>query len=105
MTDKTPNYTEEMVAKMVEAYEESPNRDRVEALAHEFGKSYRSVVAKLSSLGIYKPEPRATKTGEPIVKKETLVAEICEALGVKADSLIKANKRDLETISKAVRNL
>ena len=57
------NYTESMVAEMHEVYGSNPTRESVESLATKFGKSTRSVIAKLSREGIYVPMERKTKTG------------------------------------------
>ena len=51
------NYTDEMVAQMTAKYEANPSRDTVDALAIEFGKSVRSVIAKLSREGVYIAQP------------------------------------------------
>lgn len=97
---KVPNYTEAQETRMREFYLEVPCRASVNLLAEEFGKRPRSVIAKLSKMGIYVTPPRTTKQGTPIVKKEVLVAQICEAFGIEAPSLIKANKLDLERLNK-----
>ena len=102
---KEPNYTKVMEADMHEAYEKNPTRETVDALADLLGKSPRSIIAKLSNMQIYKAPPRLTKSGTPIVKKETLVAEIMERLGVNAPSLVKANKQDLTRLTNALRDL
>lgn len=102
MVEKTPNYTVKQEAELKERYEASPTRTTVDAIAEDFGKSPRSIIAKLSNMGIYKVPPRTTKAGKPIVKKETLVKEICERLGITAPSLVKANKQDLERLVVAV---
>ena len=73
---KVVNYTDEMVESIVAEYEAAPSRETVDALAARFGKTSRSVIAKLSTLGIYQAPARVTKTGKPVVKKEALVAEI-----------------------------
>ncbi len=61
------NYTDEMVAEMHSLYEANPTRETVDILASKFGKSVRSIIAKLSREGIYVAQPRVTKTGEPVV--------------------------------------
>ena len=99
---KVVNYTDEMVDAIVSEYEAAPVRDTVDALAERFGKTPRSIIAKLSTLGIYKAPARVTKTGKPVVKKETLVAEIVAAVGVELPSLVKANKQDLEALVAAL---
>ena len=62
------NYTDEMVEQMTAQYEANPTRETVDALAQTFGKTTRSIIAKLSREGIYKAQPRTTKTGEPVIK-------------------------------------
>ena len=92
------NYTDEMVAQMTAKYEANPSRDTVDALAIEFGKSVRSVIAKLSREGVYVAQPKVTKTGEPVVRKAELLAEIQEKLGTELPSLVKASKADLQRL-------
>lgn len=102
---KTPNYTEAQQLRLKEVYAAEPCRESVEALAKEMGKSPRSIISKLSNMGVYIAPPRLTKAGTPIVKKEALVAEIMERLAVDAPSLVKANKQDLERLVEATREL
>jgi len=99
---KAPNYSEAQASDLKEKYLAAPTKATVDALALEHKKSSRSIVAKLSNMGIYKTPPRLNKAGGPIVKKETLVAEICEKLGVVAPSLVKANKQDLERLAEVI---
>ena len=105
MADATAkNYTDEMVEHMVAAYEDTPTLATVEALVAEFGKPKRSIISKLSSLGVYKAQPRnTTKRGEPVVRKSELVAQIQASLGTnQLDSLAKASKADLEALAELV---
>ena len=97
------NYSETMIAEITTKYSADPVRATVDALADKFGKSPRSIIAKLSTLGIYKAPARVTKTGAPVVKKEALVAEIVAAIGVELPSLVKANKQDLEALVSALK--
>ena len=95
------NYTDEMVEHMVAAYEDMPTLATVEELVIEFGKPKRSIISKLSSLGVYKAQPRnTTKQGTPVVRKAEIVAQIEDALGTQLflSSLTKASKADLETL-------
>jgi len=92
------NYTEKMVSEMHEVYTSNPTRESVEALAKQFGKSTRSVIAKLSREGIYVPMERKTKTGEPIVRKAELVAQIEKHYQESFPSLVKATKADLQKL-------
>ena len=68
-TVRPKNYTDEMVAEMHTLYVANPTRETVDELAEQFGKSVRSIIAKLSREGIYVAQPRVTKTGEPVVRK------------------------------------
>ena len=105
VSTKAPNYTEAQEAELRRHYTAIPTRETVDALANKYAKSPRSIIAKLSNMGIYVAPPRTTKAGKPIVKKEVLVAEIMTKLGVEAPSLVKANKQDLERLVDAVRSL
>jgi len=97
---RTPNYTDEMVDAMVAEYTSNPTKDTVSALAKEFNKSTRSIVAKLVREGVYKAQPRTTKTGAPVVRKSEIVAEIQTELGANSGlpSLEKASKADLQNL-------
>jgi hypothetical protein len=99
MTAKTVNYTPEQTLKMVGDY---TNGVTVEAIATELGKSVRSIVAKLSREKVYKAKTYQTKTGEAVIKKDTVADYIGEALGLAeadTESLTKANKNALKAIA------
>jgi len=102
MAEANNNYTEEMVQAMVADYTDAPSRTTVEKLAAEFGKSARSIIAKLSHEGVYQPQKATTKTGEPVVRKEELVSDIEKALGGEFPSLVKATKADLQLLLEAL---
>jgi monoamine oxidase len=102
MTEVAKNYTEEMVDAMVADYQANPTPDTVAALATEFNKSTRSIVAKLVREGVYKAQPRAVAAKVAVVRKADLVATINEALGVELETLSKASKADLEVLVAAV---
>ena len=101
---ESKNYTDEMIQSMTDQYNSSPSRETVDSIAGEFGKTTRSVIAKLSALGIYQKPVRTTKRGEAIVKKEVFVAELQDALGVELPSAEKMNKSDLQVLVDAIRN-
>ena len=96
------NYTDEMVAQMIKAYEANPSRDTVDMLAGEMGKSVRSVIAKLSREGVYVAQPKVTKSGEPVVRKTELVVEIANHFGIALPTLVKASKADLQKLVDAI---
>ena len=96
------NYTEEMVSEMTTAYTENPTRETVDALAQQFGKTTRSIIAKLSREGVYIAQPRTTKSGEPVVAKSELVNQIQEHFGIELPTLVKAGKADLQRLVDAI---
>ena len=94
------NYTDEMVEHMVAVYEDTPTLATVEDLVIEFGKPKRSIISKLSSLGVYKAQPRnTTKRGEPVVRKADIADSIQGALGEQLPTLVKMSKADLVALS------
>ena len=98
------NYTDEMVAQMTEQYTANPTRETVDELAQTLGKTTRSIIAKLSREGVYKAQPRTTKSGEPVVAKAELVAQISEHFGIELPTLVKAGKQDLQRLVDAISN-
>ena len=100
---KSNNYPQDVIDAMVSSYEESPNRETVNALAAQFGKTERSVIAKLSALGVYVAQPKPTKR-PPQVRKADLVADIEAKLGVEFVSLNKAGFGDFRSCSKQYLN-
>jgi (p)ppGpp synthase/HD superfamily hydrolase len=105
MTAKTVNYTPEQTAVLVSRYVDE--NVTVEKIAEEFGKSVRSIVAKLSREGVYKAKVRTTKTGEAIQKKDATADAIGAVLKMsepEIESLTKANKTALVKIWTALAN-
>ena len=99
MTTKAVNYTAEQTTKMVADYQAGVT---VETIAAELGKTVRSIVAKLSREKVYKAKTYVSKTGEAVVKKDTVADYIGEALGLTeadTESLTKANKNALKAIA------
>ena len=99
MTTKTVNYTPEMTARMVADYQAGVT---VEAMAEALGKTVRSVVAKLSREKVYQAKTYKSKSGDAVVKKDTVADYIGEALGLNeadTESLTKANKNALKAVA------
>lgn len=97
-TTKAVNYTAEQTAAIIDSYQ---NGTAVEMIAVAFGKSVRSIVAKLSREKVYKKKEYVTKSGETVVKKDELADKMAEAFDLteaEADSLTKANKTALVKI-------
>lgn len=96
------NYTDEMVNQMTEAYSANPSRETVDELAQTFGKTTRSIIAKLSREGVYIAQPRTTKSGEPVVAKAELVSQIEAHFEMELPTLVKAGKQDLQRLVDAI---
>jgi response regulator RpfG family c-di-GMP phosphodiesterase len=105
MNAKTVNYTSEqeaVIAAMATKAEKGllTSAD-AEMLAADFGKTVKSVVAKISRMGLYQKKVYTTKTGEAVEKKDSLADKLAEIVGLteaEADSLTKANKTALAKI-------
>jgi hypothetical protein len=99
---KVENYSAETTAKLALAYAENKDTD---SLAVQFGKSSRSIIAKLSRMGIYVKPEYTTKTGDTPISKEEIVANIATLIDANVEtleSLEKANKTALQTIYDAL---
>ena len=99
---KTVNYTPEQTAEIRNMYAANFT---VEEIATKFGKSVRSIVAKLSREGVYKAKEYVTKTGEKPEAKDLLAEKICKAANLPldfADGIAKANKQALVGILAAL---
>lgn len=99
MTAKSVNYTQEQTLAIVADYQAGVS---VETIAQNLGKSVRSVVAKLSREKVYVAKTYVTKTGEAVIKKDTVADYIGEQLGLSesdTESLTKANKVALKAIA------
>jgi hypothetical protein len=108
MTEKAPNYTEEMVARLNAVYDgeadEDSRRQQVEDLAVELNRKPASIRAKLASEGLYVPYAKAPAKA-PTVRKADLVHAIAKAMKVDEDvigSLEKATKVALVKVLSAV---
>lgn len=100
-------YTPELVKRIIDEYRADPSPEALECLAQDTGKSVKSLIAKLSQLGVYKPQKaeRLNKLGEPVIKKAEMVPQIEAALGISAPSLVKVSKYELKALMEAVLKL
>lgn len=106
-TEKVVNYTEAQAAELKAAYVAAPNKETVAAFAEKFGKTTRSIVAKLAKMEVYQKAEYVSKTGEKPVKKDAHADAIAKVLGLSendADSLTKANKTALVKVFSALAN-
>lgn len=98
-------YTPDVEKLITEAY---LNNTPVEDIAADLEVPVRSVISKLSSLGVYKKKVYLTKRGETPVKKSEYIERIAIALDMDLElleSLEKVNKALLMVISERLERL
>lgn len=101
MSTKPVTYTVEQTAELVAGYAGGIS---VDELALKFGKSVRSIVAKLSREGVYVKKVAAAKESTSRAsRKEEVVLALELAAGVEMPSLHKCTKGDLEKLLNFVR--
>ncbi|MCP4443632.1 MAG: hypothetical protein GY810_32410 [Aureispira sp.] len=105
---KAVNYTAENVERMSDVYgaaeTEAERKEAVTSLAKELGKTINSIVAKLSSEGVYIKAAK-TKAGAKAETKADIVADIAKNLGVSEatfESLSNATKAALVALREGV---
>lgn len=95
----TSKYTKDMEQRI---RDEAPlNQAKAEALATEFGEKFsaRSVIAKAIRMEVpYERKQPVTKSGDPVERKEAIVAEIAEVVGANLEGLEKAPKGALQAL-------
>lgn len=89
-------YTDDEVAWLQEEYK--INKD-VGDIALKLGKSPRSIIGKLSRLGIYEKKQYLGKTGERPVTKLEYCNRISQHLQLEVEGLEKAPKHTLKCIA------
>jgi hypothetical protein len=95
-------YTKEICDRMVQDYASGVS---VLELAAELQVPERSIIAKLSSLGVYQKKSYLNKRGEVPVKKAEHIERIATLLGANLElleSLEKVNKTVLVMIERAL---
>lgn len=95
-------YTNEQTTQLIADYKA---KIPVAEIAAALDVPTRSVIAKLSSLGVYEKKKYVTKRGEVPVKKEEYIERIAKLLDVQQDileSLEKCNKNVLLLIEKGL---
>lgn len=101
---KVENYSAELTAQITEAWN-GGNGKTVAAIAEMAGKSTRSIVAKLSRLGVYKKKAYVAKDGTKAESKADIVAEIAKLIGADSEavgSLETATKETLKMVRTAL---
>lgn len=105
---KQPVYTNEVIKMITKKYTDKPVSETVSELAKELGVSDRSVIAKLSSLGIYVKKPYLTKRGDLPVAKGIYIDRISKLLDIDSsmlDSLEKVTKQALVLMESRIKDL
>ena len=91
-------YTKEITDRIIQQYKD---KVPVKQIATDIDVPERSVIAKLSSLGVYEKKTYVNKRGELPVKKSEHIERIAELLEVNSEvleSLEKVNKGVLKLI-------
>lgn len=104
-TTGSNTYTKEILAQIVEEYTANPVLETVEALAARYGLPRRSIISKLSALGIYQKKVYTTKEGTAPVRKTYYIEEISELLDIDIsliESLEKATKGSLRLVVEGI---
>ncbi len=97
-------YTKEITDRLVQDYK---NRVPVQQIAEQLQVPERSIIAKLSSLGVYEKKQYLNKRGEPPVKKSEYIERIATLLDTDLElleSLEKVNKGVLKLIKDKLSN-
>ena len=89
-------YTAEQTTELVAAYNAAPTAETVATFAEKFGKTVKSVVAKLSREGVYKAKER--KTAGTVARKDEIVLALELMTGVELKSFHGATRKDLEAL-------
>ena len=100
-------YTPEVIAEISAIYTANPGLETVAALAKQLDVSPRSIISKLSSLGIYKKKEYLNKRGEPPIKKEIYIDGIANMLGIEPqllESMEKVTKIGLTQIYQGIKD-
>lgn len=81
-------YTEDEVDYLLDVYKKASNKQQVlTELSSQLGKSRRSIIGKLSRLGVYEKKVYLTKRGDVPVTKQELVHKLAIAWEIDLDSL------------------
>lgn len=112
--EKTVNYTDEQTTELVAAFNavRDQSREVRDAVVNEFatkwGKTARSIVAKLSREKVYVAKVYVTKTGEAVQKKDEWADAIAKVVPTlteaETESLTKANRTALAKIFAVLAN-
>lgn len=94
----TVTYTPEQTVELVAAYTAAPSAETVATFAEKFGKTVKSIVAKLAREGVYKSPAKAAKVTAGSARKDEIVLALELMVGVELKSFKDATKKDLEAV-------
>jgi DNA polymerase I-like protein with 3'-5' exonuclease and polymerase domains len=101
-TQKTANYTAEMVDQMIAMYEELGN-DGLDQIAEELDKPVRSVRSKLVREGVYVASPKKAAAKQDGPSKKEILRDI-ESVGFDVSGFEGATKAALTRLMGVVAN-
>ena len=101
-TQKTANYTAEMVDQMIEMYNELGN-DGLDQIAETMDKSVRSVRSKLVREGVHIASPKKTAARQDGPSKKEILRDI-ESVGFDVSGFEGATKSALTRLMGVVAN-
>lgn len=91
-------YTAEQTVELVAAYKAAPTEATVEAFAAKFGKTVKSIVAKLSREGVYVAKKQAKADGTTRRVKADVLVDLEVLVGVKLPSFENATMKDMQAV-------
>ena len=95
----TVTYTTEQTAELVAAYKVSATPETIAVFAEKFGKTLKSIIAKLAREGVYKSAAKAEGgTSKAGARKDEIVLALELMVGAELKSFGNATKADLETL-------
>jgi len=94
-TEKVLNYTAEQTAMVIDTYTANPSTDTINKLAEALGKTVRSITMKLVREKVYIKKEYKTKSGESVVKKDSLIDKLSDYV-----ALTEAEATSFEHVNK-----
>lgn len=101
-------YTPEIIDRIKTEYLKSPSLVTARRLAGEIGATERSIIAKLSAMGVYQRKQYTTKMGGVPIKKEVYIDQIAKMLNIDTailDSMEKVTKQALILLATRIEGL
>lgn len=100
-------YTQQTIDYITQTYKTNPSLETVRKLSNELNIPERSIITKLSILGVYQRKQYQTKQGTSPVRKEYYLQELSRLLDLDLqllESLEKANKTTLRLMCERIQS-